>query len=93
MKRGLATLERYLSTRTFLVGERITMADLTGIAALKLAFGVMLDADYRRNHPNTLRWYNTVANQEKIKVVIGETEFIEKGKIWTPRAKNEKGEK
>jgi len=69
------------------------MADLNGIASLKLAFGVMLDADYRKNHPNTLRWYNTVANQEKIKAVIGETEFIEKGKVWTPPAKKAKEEK
>ncbi|KAG1816678.1 elongation factor 1-gamma [Suillus subaureus] len=43
--RSLITLETHLSTRTFLVGDRITLADITTAAVLQRVVSVTADAD------------------------------------------------
>ncbi|OCH90125.1 elongation factor 1-gamma [Obba rivulosa] len=88
--RSLKTLEQHLATRTFLVGERITLADITLASVLQLAFSFTIDAPLRAQLPNVLRHYNTIVNQPQIKDIFGPTEFCEKQAQYTPPAKEKK---
>jgi elongation factor 1-gamma len=85
--RSLGVLEKHLKDKTFLVNERITLADISVAAVLKNYWRGIGDAQAREKVPNLLRFYNTIANHPKIKPVWGETEFIEKAIQYTPPAK------
>ncbi|KAG8908843.1 hypothetical protein FRB99_003082 [Tulasnella sp. 403] len=86
---NLAIVESHLASRTFLVTERITLADISLASVLKSVFESLVDASQRAKLPNTVRFFNTVANHPSIKPVFGETAFIEKARQYTapPKAK------
>ncbi|GAA5913134.1 uncharacterized protein JCM6883_006535 [Sporobolomyces salmoneus] len=86
----LAYLEKHLSSRTFLVGERITIADLFVAISLSFGFAKVLDAEFRATLPNTMRFFNTVINQENVKSIVGQPTLIEKAIVYTPPKKEEK---
>lgn len=61
----LTVLEDHLSTRTFFVGERISIADISFYSA----FGALLahSSSFNvSNYPSIFRWYMTVGSQPKI---------------------------
>ncbi|KAI8996277.1 elongation factor 1-gamma [Trametes punicea] len=88
--RSFKTLEAHLSTRTFLVTERITLADITLTSVIQRALSVTLDASLRAQFPNIIRHYETIVNQPQLKEVFGETEYIEKALAYTPPPKEKK---
>jgi elongation factor 1-gamma len=55
----LATLDQILLDRTWLVGERITLADVFVCTALTNAFSGPIDASMRAKLPNVTRYLNT----------------------------------
>ncbi|KAJ2921656.1 hypothetical protein H1R20_g15443, partial [Candolleomyces eurysporus] len=61
--RALNTLEQHISTRTFFVGERITLADLWVAVIFQKAVGLTVDAAARTKLPNLVRHLETIANQ------------------------------
>lgn len=77
-------------TRTFVVGERITLADLHVAAAIFRAVGLTIDAEVRSKHVNTIRHLETIANQPKLKDIFGEIEYIEKVVQYVPPKKETK---
>jgi len=83
-------LEKTLASRTFLVGERITLADLFVAVALGFGFSKVLDAEVRATRPNTIRFFNTVINQANVAEVVGKPSLIEKAIVYTPPKKEEK---
>lgn len=86
----LAYLEKTLASRTFLVGERITLADLFVAISLSFGFAKVLDAEFRATLPNTLRFFHTVVNQSNVAAVVGEPTLIEKAIVFVPPKKEEK---
>ncbi|KAI0369508.1 elongation factor 1-gamma [Pilatotrama ljubarskyi] len=88
--RSFKTLEAHLSTRTFLVTERITLADISVASVIHRALGVTFDASLRAQFPNILRHYETVVNQPQLKDIFGKAEYIEKALAYTPPAKEKK---
>ncbi|TFK36132.1 glutathione S-transferase C-terminal-like protein, partial [Crucibulum laeve] len=58
--RALNTVEQHLSTRTFFVGERITLADLYIAALIQKAAASTLDAAARTKLPNLVRHLETI---------------------------------
>jgi len=64
--------DAHLKTRTFLVGERITLADISLAADLALAFIHVADANFRAPFVNVIRWWTTIVNQENFKKTTGE---------------------
>jgi elongation factor 1-gamma len=89
-QRSLNTLEKHLSTRTFLVKERITLADITTASFLVRAVGITIDAPLRAKLPNTVRFLETVVNQPKIKHIYGQVEYVEKALQYVPPPKEKK---
>lgn len=90
LKKSLSVLEKVLLNKTFLVGERITLADIAVSTSLYLPFKLVLDAEFRKNHQNLSRWYNTLINQPAFKKVLGEITLAEVAVAYTPPKKEKK---
>ena len=88
--RSLKTVEAHLSTRTFLVTERITLADITLASVILRAVAVTLDAPLRAQFPNVIRHFETVINQPALKPVFGDVTYIDKALAFTPPPKEKK---
>lgn len=78
LKKIFEFLNEYLKTKTFLVGERLTLADVSLAADLLLAYQHVADQAFRQPFTNLNRWFNTVVNQKHVKSVVGEVKFCEK---------------
>ncbi|CAB4378332.1 unnamed protein product [Rhizophagus irregularis] len=90
LKKSLDILEKILLNRTYLVGERITLADVAVSTSLYLPFKLVLDAGYRKGHPNLTRWYTTLINQPSFKKVLGDITLADVAVEYTPPKKEKK---
>lgn len=72
------TLEDHLLVNTYLVGERLTLADLFSVSIISRGFQFFFDKEWRSEHPNLTRWYETVYNQSIYSEVADKFELIEK---------------
>ncbi|XP_042891480.1 elongation factor 1-gamma-like [Penaeus japonicus] len=78
IKKALASLNSHLLSRTFLVGERISLADITVCCTLLHLYQYVLEPAFRKPYQNVNRWFTTVVNQPQVKTVIGEFKLCEK---------------
>uniref|UniRef100_A0A4W4GGL4 Elongation factor 1-gamma n=1 Tax=Electrophorus electricus TaxID=8005 RepID=A0A4W4GGL4_ELEEL len=78
VKRMLLVLNQHLNTRTFLVGERVTLADITVVCSLLWIYKQVLEPAFREPYPNVNRWFGTCINQPQFKAVLGEVKLCEK---------------
>ena len=91
----LAALDTRLASATFLVGERLSLADLSTALTLLPAFTRVLDSKTRAGLRHVTRWFNTVVNQPEVMAVLGEVKLCDKEATFLPPtgAKKEKKEK
>jgi len=75
LSRALAILDDYLRYRTFLVGDRVTLADISCYTVLVLGFRHVFDEEFRKRFVNVERWFTTCVNQPEAKAVLGEVKF------------------
>lgn len=71
MKNKLRVLDSILSTRTFLVGESITIADIAMVCGLSLIFGDVIEASDRSSMMHLTRYFITVRNQPYFLEIMG----------------------
>merc|ERR1711892_1480641 len=71
IKAALQTLNDHLLTRTFLVGERLTLADIAVACTLLNLYKQVLDPSFRKPFLNVTRWFTTIINQPNAKSVLG----------------------
>jgi elongation factor 1-gamma len=90
---ALGYLDNFLSTRTFLVGERVTLADIVVVATLMLLFEHIYEAGDRAPFGNVLRWFNTCINQPQFKKIIPTFELCVKAKQAPKDEKKEEKKK
>ena len=64
-------LEAYLKTRTYLAGERISLADISMALSLLPLYQYVLDEKSRNQFMNASRWFNTCINQSNFLTVLG----------------------
>ncbi|THH33381.1 hypothetical protein EUX98_g812 [Antrodiella citrinella] len=88
--RSLKTLEAHLAQHTFLVTERITLADISIASVLQRAVTINVDAALRAELPNVIRHLETVANHPAIKPIFGSVEYVEKALQFVPPPKEKK---
>jgi elongation factor 1-gamma len=88
--RALKTIDAHLATRTFLVGERITLADIAVASQVQRAAQITLDPTARAQVPNVIRHMETVINQPKFKGVYDPTVYAEKLPQFVPPPKEKK---
>lgn len=73
----VGVLEEHLQTNTYLVGERVTLADLFVTSMIRRAFTMFFDKKWRSENPNTTRWYETVYNQPIFSDVAPKIELVD----------------
>jgi len=74
----LKVLEDHLLVNTYLVGERLTLADLFTVSLIARGFQFFFDKEWRSENPNITRWYETIINQPIYSEVAEKSEMIEK---------------
>lgn len=78
IKTALSVLNTHLLTRTYLVGERITLADISVACYLVELYRLVLDEEFRKPYQNTNRWFITLINQPQFKSVLGAVNLCQK---------------
>jgi len=68
---GLKVIDEHLATATYLVGDHITLADITVATTLLYPFKFVCTADFRNQFPNVMRWFDTCVHQPAFEAVIG----------------------
>ncbi|EFA79702.1 glutathione S-transferase domain-containing protein [Heterostelium album PN500] len=72
LKKTLTTLNTHLQSRSFLVGPRVSLADIVLACSLKSFYTMVFDPSFRSTFPNVNRWFVTCVNQPNFKSVLGE---------------------
>ncbi|KAG0727913.1 Elongation factor 1-gamma [Chionoecetes opilio] len=85
VRKALQCLNTHLLTRTFLVGERITLADVSVCCTLLHLYQYVLDAGFRKPFQNANRWFTTMINQPQVKAVIGDLKMCDKMAQFDPK--------
>jgi len=72
LRKALGVMEAHLTSRTFLVGNAVTLADIAAVAALYYPMKLVLDAGARAAFPCVERWFTTCVNQPAFAAVLGD---------------------
>ena len=75
---ALKIVDDHLLKNSFLVGSNITLADITLVCSLDLAYRMVFDPKYRANFPNVTRWFATCVNQPEFVAIMGPVELCAK---------------
>ena len=78
VKAAMKTLNDHLLTRTFLVGERLSLADIAVACTMLSLYTQVLDPAFRKPFVNVTRWFTTVVNQPNAKAVLGQVTLCTK---------------
>ncbi|NP_001171816.1 elongation factor 1-gamma [Saccoglossus kowalevskii] len=78
IKKALNILNNHLKTRTYLVGERVTLADISVASTLLMLYKQVLEPAFRKPYSNVNRWFTTLINQTEFKSVLGDVSLCEK---------------
>lgn len=78
VRNALTILNNHLLTRTYLVGERISLADIIVASNLLNPYKYVLDPEYRKAFGNVNRWFTTLINQPQFKAVLGDVVLCDK---------------
>jgi len=88
--KAVGVLEKHLVLNTYLVGERLSLADLFTASLIARGFQYVFDKEFRGQHPNVTRWYELICNQPMYSAVAGELKFIDEAVKYTPPKKEPK---
>lgn len=84
---------KYLNTSllplTYLVGERISLADIVVFTSILPAYIHVLDPETKRPFINVNRWFNTILHQPQISKVVGSVQLC----LAPPKIKKPSGKK
>lgn len=83
--KSLGALQARLVNNTFLVGERITLADIVVFCGLAQVFQHAADPAFRKPFFAVNRWFNTILNQPQVKAVVKNFTFAEKEGQFDPK--------
>jgi elongation factor 1-gamma len=74
------SIEKHLNTKstTFLLGERVTLADIIFACSLYLPLQFALDTEFRIEFPKTETYLLNLLEQQQIKKILGDVHFLEK---------------
>ncbi|KAF2087136.1 hypothetical protein K490DRAFT_42769 [Saccharata proteae CBS 121410] len=84
--KAIHIMEEHLLVHTYLVGDRLTLADVFGACLLTRGFQNLLDNKWRSENPSVTRWYQTVMNQQILKNVYDDIPLVEEAlKVQPPK--------
>lgn len=61
----LGFVEKHCGEKKFLVGDHLSIADLSLASSVSVVFGVMFGEGQRKKYSNVLNWYTSVVNANK----------------------------
>ncbi|KAF9184834.1 hypothetical protein BGZ51_003099 [Haplosporangium sp. Z 767] len=93
VKAQLQILERHLIKKTYLVGERVTLADISAATSLYHGFKSLFDVSFRKAIPAVTRWFTTIVNQANFKAIAGDFTLCETAVKYTAPKKETKEKK
>ncbi|KAL4705782.1 hypothetical protein ACJJTC_016376 [Scirpophaga incertulas] len=82
---ALRVLDAHLLTRTFLVTERVTLADIVVFCTLLHAYQHVLDPSVRSSLVNVTRWWMTIAHQPHVKKVVSAPSLCAAPPVYDPK--------
>lgn len=74
---GIKFLDTTLKLRTYLVGDKLTSADLSVAGVLQVAFKLLFDAKARNQYPHLTRWFSNVSSLPPFIEAFGETHLCQ----------------
>jgi len=78
IRKVLEVLNSHLADKTFLVGERLSLADFVVATSLHRLYEKVLDPAFRKVFVNANRWFTTIVNQPEYLAVAGSTTLATK---------------
>ena len=90
LDRSFTYLEAELKKKTFIVGHRVTLADLTLASDIGFVFGHVAGVNFRSKYPNTVRYFNTVTKQPTALKAYSSLTLAEDNVKFVPPKKEEK---
>jgi len=81
----LQGLNVHLEGREYLVGPRVTLAEVCCVPAMFYLFTMALDPEFRKPYPNVVRWFEHCCNLPQFKEVMGEAKLC--STVATPKQK------
>lgn len=81
----LTVLNNKLLNSTFLVGERITLADIVVFSSLLHMYQYVLEPSVRAAFGNVNRWFVTILNQPQVKAVVKNFSICETALAFDPK--------
>lgn len=82
IKKVLKVLDGHLLTKTFMVGERVTLADISIVCNLQSLYEQVLEPEFRKPYQNVNRWFTTMINQPEVKSVLKEVKLCTKMAVF-----------
>jgi len=93
IKKVLQILDSHLITRTYIVGNTVTLADIVLATSLLELYQLVLDPTFRGPFVNVNRWFTTIVNQPEVHAVLGEVKLSEKAQVAAAPVKEKKAPK
>ncbi|KAG7825794.1 hypothetical protein KL909_001026 [Ogataea angusta] len=93
MEKCVSALEARLEHYTYLVGERLTIADVFVASMFYRPFTVLYGDEWRSKHPYLTRWWKTIAATDFLNWFFKDVKLIEKPLEAPKPAKKEKAPK
>ncbi|KAI8330141.1 hypothetical protein EDC96DRAFT_471057 [Choanephora cucurbitarum] len=90
LKRALGALNKVLETKTYLVGESVTFADIAVATTLVLGYTTVFDKAFRSEFKNVTRYFNTLVAKAQFVKHLGEVKLVETPLKYTPPKKEKK---
>ncbi|XP_026332370.1 elongation factor 1-gamma [Hyposmocoma kahamanoa] len=82
---ALRLLDAHLLTRTFLVTERVSLADIIVFTTLLHAFQYVLEPSTRASLANVQRWFLTLSQQPPVAKVLGPVTLCAAAPVYDPK--------
>lgn len=90
---SLKALDAVLKKQTYLVGERVTIADIAIATTLVDLMTDVMDKNFRKQIPNVNRWFDTIVHQAPCAHVFGAVKLAASEKHAPKPAKKKGGDK
>eukprot|EP00501_MAST-03F_sp_TOSAG23-6_P002509 GSMAST32.ASY1.ANO1.2646.1 assembled CDS len=90
---ALNVLEAHLKSRSYMVGEAITLADICLVSTLVYPMKMVFDFAFRKAFPCVTRWFLTCVAQKEFAAVVGDVILCTTAMQLPKPAKKEKAKK
>lgn len=78
IKEQVKILNTHLEGKQYLVGNSVTLADVSNFVSLIIPFALVLDGGFRKAMPHVSAWFQRMSQESAVKSVVGSCKMCEK---------------